>query len=147
MPGQGEFLIRNAYVITMDSAGDIIGGDVHVKDGAIVAAGTGVQVAPGVEILDGTGRIVLPGPIGTHWHMWNTILPAMAGDTHAKGYFAMSPGLGCAYTPADMYRSTRLAAADTLRWPRRASSASRRLRLKFERSTRFTAASSHGRPE
>lgn len=114
MPGRGEFLIRNAYVITMDSAGDIIGGDVHVKDGAIVAAGTGIQVAQGVEILDGTGRIVLPGLIDTHWHMWNTMLRSMAGDTQAKGYFAMSPGLGSAYTPADMYRSTRLAAAEAI---------------------------------
>jgi len=114
MPSRGEFLIRNAYIITMDAAGDIAGGDVHVKDGAIVAAGTGIQVAPEVEVLDGTGRIVLPGLIDTHWHMWNTMLRSMAGDTQEKGYFAMSPGIGKEFTPADMYQSVRLAAAEAI---------------------------------
>jgi len=115
MPSRGEFLIRNAYVITMDATlGDLIGGDVHVKDGAIVAAGTGLQVGQGVEVLDGTGRIVLPGLIDTHWHMWNTMLRSMAGDTQDKGYFAMSPGIGSKYTPADMYQGTRLAAAEAI---------------------------------
>lgn len=115
MPARGEFLIRNAYVITMDAtAGDIIGGDVHVSDGAIVAAGTGLQAAPDVEVLDGTGRIVLPGLIDTHWHMWNTMLRSMAGDSQDKGYFAMSPGIGRHYTPADMYQGTRLAAAEAI---------------------------------
>ena len=114
MPSRGEFLIRNAYVITMDAAGDLIGADVHVKDGAIVAAGNGIQVGPAVEILDGTGRIVLPGLIDTHWHMWNTMLRSMAGDSQEKGYFAMSPGIGREYTPADMYQGTRLAAAEAI---------------------------------
>ena len=40
LPARGKFVIRNAYVMTMDTdAGDIAGGDVHVRDGEIVAVG------------------------------------------------------------------------------------------------------------
>ena len=69
LPARGNFVIRNAYVMTMDSGlGDIAKGDVHVKDGAIVAVGRNVA-APGAERIDGTGSIVLPGFVETHWHM------------------------------------------------------------------------------
>ncbi|HSC15150.1 MAG TPA: hypothetical protein VLI71_08555, partial [Gammaproteobacteria bacterium] len=38
MSERSEFLIRNAYVLTMDaSLGDVVGGDVHVRAGAIAA--------------------------------------------------------------------------------------------------------------
>ena len=39
LPARGTFVIRNAYVMTMDEAGDIANGDVHVANGAIVAVG------------------------------------------------------------------------------------------------------------
>lgn len=38
LPARGEFLIRGAAVLTMDPAlPDLVAGDVHVRDGAIVA--------------------------------------------------------------------------------------------------------------
>src|SRR2546428_10203470 len=38
LPARGEFIIRGGYVMTMDpTLGDIARGDVHVKNGAIVA--------------------------------------------------------------------------------------------------------------
>src|SRR3984885_7905297 len=36
LPARGTFVIRNAYVMTMDDAGDIANGDVHVANGAII---------------------------------------------------------------------------------------------------------------
>ena len=37
----GEYLIRDAYVLSMDAAiGDLPHGDIHVRNGAIVAVGT-----------------------------------------------------------------------------------------------------------
>src|SRR5678816_4575071 len=69
LPQRGEFVIRNAYILTMDAAlGDVDGGDVHVRDGAIVAVGKNVR-APGAMAIDGRNAIVLPGLIDTHWHM------------------------------------------------------------------------------
>ncbi|HVY65031.1 MAG TPA: amidohydrolase family protein [Gammaproteobacteria bacterium] len=109
-----NFLIRNAYVLTMDAVlGDIQGGDVHVRDGAIVGVGKRVQ-APGAEVIDGAGMLVLPGLVETHWHMWSTILRSLSGDKQEHGYFPTSRTVGTFYTPEDMYAAARLAAAEAV---------------------------------
>src|SRR3954471_20964913 len=114
LPNRGEFLIQNAYVMTMDPAlGDISGGNVHVRNGAIVAVGANVQ-APGATVLDGKGMIVLPGMVDTHWHMWNTILRSFDGERASDGYFPRTTAFGKAMTPDDMYQSTRLACAEAV---------------------------------
>ncbi|HZP78696.1 MAG TPA: amidohydrolase family protein [Pseudolabrys sp.] len=110
---RGNILIRNAYVMTMDAAGDIANGDVHVKDGAIVAVGSKLD-APGAMRIDGSGTIVLPGLVETHWHMWNTLLRSMSGDKPELGYFRTTAMLGKLFEPADMYQGTRLAAAEAI---------------------------------
>jgi cytosine/adenosine deaminase-related metal-dependent hydrolase len=87
LPARGEVLIRGGHVMTMDAAtGDVAGGDVHVRNGAIVAVGRGLAV-PGAEVIDADGMIVLPGLVETHWHMWNTLLRSMAIDERKFGYF------------------------------------------------------------
>src|SRR4051812_22892927 len=104
LPSRGEFVIRNAYVLTMDAAlGDIDGGDVHVRNGAIVSVGKAVR-APGAMSIDGRNTIVLPGLVDTHWHMWTTFLRCMAGDNTDKGYFPVTTEYGVAMNPEDMYR-------------------------------------------
>lgn len=114
LPPRGEFVIRNAYVLTMDpELGDIPGGDVHVKNGEIVAVGRRIK-APRAAVLDGRSKIVLPGLIDTHWHMWTTFLRCMAGDRPEQGYFPVTTSFGRVMTPEDMYRSTRLAAAEAI---------------------------------
>lgn len=113
LPARGNTVIRNAYVMTMDAAGDIKNGDVHVKDGVIVAVGEKLA-APGATAIDGRGSIVLPGLIETHWHMWNTLLRSMSGEKPEFGYFRTTALLGQKYEAGDMYQGTRLAAAEAL---------------------------------
>ena len=79
MTDRSELLIRNAYVLTMDAAGDLAGADVHVRDGAIAAVGRDLS-APGAQIIDGAGMLVLPGFVETHWHVWTSLLRSLAGD-------------------------------------------------------------------
>src|SRR5579883_1581745 len=94
LPPRGEFVIRNAYVLTMDPAlGDLERGDVHVRDGAIVAVGADLA-APGAETIDGRAMIALPGLIETHWHMWGAVARNMAGEEPDTGYFPWSRVLG-----------------------------------------------------
>ena len=58
LPPRGEFVVRNAYIVTMDpQLGDIPRGDVHVRDGTLVAVGPNLAVR-GVEEIDGSNRIV-----------------------------------------------------------------------------------------
>src|SRR5436189_890069 len=71
LPQRGEFVVRNAHVLTMDAAlGDVARGDVHVRNGAIVAVGPDLQTS--ATAIDGRGMIALPGLIDTHNHLWNT---------------------------------------------------------------------------
>jgi 5-methylthioadenosine/S-adenosylhomocysteine deaminase len=45
LPERGEFVVRNAYLVTMDAKlGDIPSGDVHVRNGALVAVGPNLSV-------------------------------------------------------------------------------------------------------
>ena len=113
MAAREELLIRNAYVLTMDNAGDLPNGDVHVRDGRIAAVGTGLR-APGAMVIEGRDMLVLPGLIETHWHIWTTMLRSLAGDITERGYFPTSRGIGAFYTADDMYVSGRLACAEAI---------------------------------
>jgi cytosine/adenosine deaminase-related metal-dependent hydrolase len=114
LPARGNIVIRNAYVMTMESGtGDIRDGDVHVKDGVIAAVGQKLS-APGATAINGAGTIVLPGLVETHWHMWNTLLRSMSGEKPEFGYFRTTAALGQKFEPGDMYQGTRLAAAEAI---------------------------------
>lgn len=114
LPKRHEFILRNAYVITMDSElGDIPHGDIHIRNGEIIAIGRGLS-APGAETIDGRNHIILPGLIDTHWHLWTALLRSLSGDTTDQGYFSITQKLGKVYRPEDMYRAARLAIAEAL---------------------------------
>src|SRR5205085_2611188 len=68
VPPRGEFIVRNAYVLTMDAAlGDLPRGDIHVRNGNIIALGPDLS-ASDVPAMDGRAMIALPGLIDTHNH-------------------------------------------------------------------------------
>jgi 5-methylthioadenosine/S-adenosylhomocysteine deaminase len=114
LPPRTEFLIRNAYVMTMDPVlGDLDGGDVHVRNGEIMAVGRGLHAA-GATIIDGMGMIVMPGLVETHFHMWNSLARSISGETPATGYFPMTVKLGKVFTSDDMYQGARLSAVEAL---------------------------------
>jgi 5-methylthioadenosine/S-adenosylhomocysteine deaminase len=114
-----NLLIRGGYVLTMDSAGDLPAGDVHLRNGVIQQIGTNLG-APGAEVIDASGKIVVPGLVDTHWHMWNTLLRGMSDGRPTpdgpdrSGYFATCVGVGRHFRPGDTYAGTRLAAAEAI---------------------------------
>ena len=114
LPARTNFVIRGAYVLTMDATlGEFPQGDVHVRDGMIAAVGRGVD-APGATIIDGTNSVVLPGLVETHWHLWTTLLRGMVGDRPDQFYFPMSGALGKVFHPSDAYHGTRLSTIEAL---------------------------------
>jgi 5-methylthioadenosine/S-adenosylhomocysteine deaminase len=114
LPGRGEFVVRGAIILTMDPAlGDIVGGDIHVRAGEIVAVGKNLRAAGG-EIIDGRHMLVLPGLIDGHSHLWNTPLRNLVDEGPKMGYFALTLGLGKEYSPEDMYRGVRLGVTEML---------------------------------
>ncbi len=114
LPQRGEFVIRNAIVLTMDpSLGDLDRGDLHVRDGAIVAVGRDLA-APGATAIDARNMIALPGLIDTHNHIWNSTCRNIVREGPDKGYFPTVLALGKEYTPEDTYRGVRLGCAELL---------------------------------
>jgi 5-methylthioadenosine/S-adenosylhomocysteine deaminase len=113
LPARREFVVRNAYVVTMDpKLGDIPRGDVHVRDGALIAVGPNLT-ASGVEQIDGSNRIALPGFVDTHFHLWGSFARGIVADGDFD-YFPVMSRLGPAMTPEDAYHSARLGIAEAI---------------------------------
>lgn len=95
---QRKILIRNGYVITMDSQRTTLSrGEVLIGDDKILAVGHGLP-AEDAEIIDADGGIIMPGFIDNHRHMWQTNLRAMLADWTLHEYmrgirFSISPVL------------------------------------------------------
>lgn len=115
LPPRPELIIRGAHVLTMDpTVGDLASGDVHVRDGVIVAVGPRLQ-ASGAEVIDGQGMICMPGFVDTHWHLWTSIFrPFVRSDVTEVGFFPVTVRLGALMNPEDNYRSVRLGLSQAL---------------------------------
>ena len=114
LPQRGEFIVRNAHVLTMDaSLGDLGRGDVHVREGTIIAVGADLP-APNARTIDGRGMIALPGLIDTHNHLWNATCRSTVMEGPQQGYFPTVLALGKQYTPDDTYHGVRLACAELI---------------------------------
>jgi 5-methylthioadenosine/S-adenosylhomocysteine deaminase len=112
LPRRGEFTIRGAHVLTMDEQlGDVAGGDVHVRNGRIVAVGKGLRRG---KTIDGRGTIVMPGLVDTHWHMWTMLYRSLASSSPENAYFALNLRLGAVTRPKDIHRGVRLALAEAI---------------------------------
>jgi 5-methylthioadenosine/S-adenosylhomocysteine deaminase len=113
LPERGEFVIRGAYVLSMDDdVGDLTDADVHVRDGAIVDVGSDLRTR--APAIDGRRSIVLPGLVDTHWHMWTTLHRALASSSPDNAYFALNVRLGAVWEPSDTFDAVRLAAAEAV---------------------------------
>jgi cytosine/adenosine deaminase-related metal-dependent hydrolase len=115
LPIAGEFLMRGGHVLTMDPAvGDLASGDVHIRDGSIIAVGPDLS-APGAQVIDCRGMLVMPGFVDTHWHLWSTALRMIVrADDPQEGYFPTTIRMGRHCTPEDAYISVRLGIAEGL---------------------------------
>ena len=101
-----NLLLRNAIVLTMDDEiGDLPRGDVLIEDGVI--SRVGVDLTADAHVVDCADKIVLPGFVNSHLHMFQTALRAYWSDASAEDYFAQSrsgrDALFHQYTPEDVY--------------------------------------------
>ncbi len=67
-----ELLIEGGNVVTVDpTIGDLPVGDVLVRDGVIVDVGANLATSEtDAEVIDARGRLVIPGLVDTHRHVW-----------------------------------------------------------------------------
>jgi cytosine/adenosine deaminase-related metal-dependent hydrolase len=98
----------------MAAGQDPFRGDVLVADDRIEAVGT-VGDGCDAEVVDCSGRIVLPGLVDAHRHLWQSALRGIAADWTLGQYFARMRGqLGGRFRPEDTYAGTLLGAVEAL---------------------------------
>ena len=78
-PASTTTLIRNATILTMNDALDIVEGSVAVADGRIVAVGA-EPAGAWSRTIDAGGAYLLPGFIQTHIHLCQTLFRGYADD-------------------------------------------------------------------
>jgi len=81
MTRQGDVLFREFdLVATMDEAGrEIRGGSVLVKGNRIVALGDDAADFAAPKTVDGAGKVLLPGFVNTHHHLYQTLFRNVPG--------------------------------------------------------------------
>lgn len=86
------FIIRNAsLVLTMDpklgsgTLGELHDVDVLIQGDHIAAVGANLS-ARGAQVIDGEGKIVMPGFIDTHDHLWQSLIRGCAADENVNGW-------------------------------------------------------------
>jgi 5-methylthioadenosine/S-adenosylhomocysteine deaminase len=108
-----EYVVVGARVVSMDpDIGELAVGDVHVRDGEIVAIGPSLDVA--APRIDAAGMVAMPGLVDTHWHLWNSLYRAMSSSSPETAYFPLNAANGVRCLPDDLFHGARLSLVDAL---------------------------------
>jgi dihydropyrimidinase len=75
-------LIKNGTVVT-DEASFV--GDVLCRDGLIQEIGVGLTAPPDADVIDATGKLVFPGFIDPHVHIYLPFMGTFSKDDYATG--------------------------------------------------------------
>jgi 5-methylthioadenosine/S-adenosylhomocysteine deaminase len=112
----GRTLIADALVLTMDDElGTLPRADVLIEDRRIAAVGPDLQRHSDVDVIDGRDRIVMPGFVDTHRHMWAAMLRGCACYGDLGTYFHdVVFTYGANFTPDDTYASVRFGLAEAV---------------------------------
>lgn len=107
-------VLAGGYILSLDPGiGDLAQGDILVRDGAIAEIAPRIE-APGVARIDLGGRLVLPGLVDTHTHLWTSSMKGWFQNTPQTAYFAVKAHFGRHFTPEDVRLGTYYGAVETL---------------------------------
>jgi len=101
-----ELLLKRGLVVTIDdSLGDLPDADVLIRDGVIADVGPGLSPSiKNAEVIDCEGRLVIPGLVDTHRHVWQGVIGAFTPQMTGAGYGpAVLNGISTSYEPEDIY--------------------------------------------
>jgi 5-methylthioadenosine/S-adenosylhomocysteine deaminase len=109
-----SLLFRNATIVTMNDALEIVSGDVLVDDGRIVEIGN-LSARQASRTINAGGGYLLPGFVQTHVHLCQTLFRGYADDLALMEWLRTRIWpMEAAHTPASLAAAARLAAAELL---------------------------------
>lgn len=82
-------LIRNGEIVTADSR---YRGDIFIQGETITRIGPNLSAPEGTEIIDASGKLVFPGFIDPHVHIYLPFMSTFAKDTHETASIAALAG-------------------------------------------------------
>jgi cytosine/adenosine deaminase-related metal-dependent hydrolase len=110
-----DILIRNAaVVVTMNATRqELSDTDIHLRDGVILALGQGLA-APGAHVIEARGRVVTPGLVNTHHHLYQTLTRAVPGGQDALlfGWLKTLYPIWSRFGPDEMFTSAQVGLAE-----------------------------------
>jgi 5-methylthioadenosine/S-adenosylhomocysteine deaminase len=112
-----ELVVKGGYVVTMDPAlGDLPESDVLIRDGVIVEVRPGLETSvPNAEVIDAEGRLVIPGLVDTHRHVWQGAIGGFTPQITGAGYGpAVLTGIALEHSADDVYAGTLWGALQAL---------------------------------
>jgi 5-methylthioadenosine/S-adenosylhomocysteine deaminase len=108
-------LVKNATILTMNDAWDVVHGAVSIRDGRIAAIGTEPPQTHD-RTIDAAGGYLLPGFIQTHVHLCQTLFRGYADDLKLMDWLRTRIWpMEAAHTPSSLRAATQLAALELLR--------------------------------
>src|SRR5215470_13340086 len=78
-------LIRNGEIVTADSR---FRGDIYAEGDTITRIGANLDAPPDAEVIDASGKLVFPGFIDPHVHIYLPFMATFAKDTHETASIA-----------------------------------------------------------
>src|SRR6267154_5559705 len=82
-------LIRNGEIVTVGSR---VHADIYVENETITRIGTNLEAPADAEMIDGKGKLIFPGFIDPHVHIYLPFMATLAKDTHETGSIAALVG-------------------------------------------------------
>ena len=80
-----SLLIKNGEIITADSR---FHGDIYVEDETVTRIGNHLEADPHTETIDASGKLIFPGFIDPHVHIYLPFMSTFAKDTHETASIA-----------------------------------------------------------
>ncbi|HLG14694.1 MAG TPA: amidohydrolase family protein, partial [Blastocatellia bacterium] len=80
------FLLKSATLVTFEPA-TVEAGDLRVHRGVIVERGPRLESRPGEEVIDLGGKLVMPGMVCAHTHLYSTLARGMPAPPRAPSSF------------------------------------------------------------
>ena len=107
-------LIKNGYLVSMNSAGSQFYGDLLIENKKIK------QIAPKIEVMadkivDATDMLVLPGFVQSHIHLCQSLLRGQADDQPLMEWLDTVTSLEFRHTPETLYASARIGIAEMIK--------------------------------